>query len=181
MSLTNPSRPDAPIPGANYTSDTRNWPWHRPPDITDVDEALEYVMETLTKTDAGMRYMGMVEGGLSLVSVADIVVTLGIGRGKWTPDFALLVAGPVTRMLEILAKSYKIEYDLGIEDADTFDTVVSYKKKSELLEGNSEEDSEEIEEIVEEEEPQGFLMMASEDEQSSMLGYDAEEEELEDE
>ncbi len=181
MSLTNPSRPDAPIPGANYTSDTRNWPWHRPPDITDVDEALEYVMETLTETDAGMRYMGMVEGGLSLVSVADIVVTLGIGRGKWTPDFALLVAGPVTRMLEILAKSYKIEYDLGIEDADTFDTAVLYKKKSELLEGNSEEDPEKIEEIVEEEEPQGFLMMASEDEQSSMLGYDAEEEELEDE
>ena len=45
MSLTNPIQPNAPIPGANYTSDTRNYPWHRPPDITDVDEALEHIME----------------------------------------------------------------------------------------------------------------------------------------
>ena len=87
-----------------------------------------------------------IEGGSSLVSVSDIIVTLGIGRGKWTPDFALLAVGPVTRMLEIMAKSYKIDYDLGIEDEHTFETAVVYKKKSELLEEALEEISEEVEE-----------------------------------
>ena len=182
MSLTNPNRPNAPIPGANYTSDTRNWPWHRPPDITDVDEALEHVIENLTETDAGMHYMSLIEAELPITSVTDIIVTLGIGRGKWTPDFAILIAGPVTRLLEIMAKSYKIEYDLGIDDEPNIATSVVYKKAIELSESADEEETEEpVEEIAEDEEPQGFLMMASEDEQSSMLGYDTEEEELEDE
>ena len=35
---------DGPIPGANFTSDERNWPWHRAPDITDTDEALETIL-----------------------------------------------------------------------------------------------------------------------------------------
>jgi len=182
MSLTNPSRPDAPIPGANYTSDTRNWPWHRPPDITDVDEALEHVIENLTETDAGMRYMSLIEAELPLTSVTDIIVTLGIGRGKWTPDFAILIAGPVTRLLEIMAKSYKIDYDLGIDDEPNINTSVVYKKAIELTGSEKEENTEEpVEETLEDEEPQGFMMMASEDEQSSMLGYDTEEEELENE
>ena len=182
MSLTNPTLPDAPIPGANYTSDTRNWPWHRPPDITDVDEALEHVIENLTETDAGMRYMSLIEAELPLTSVTDIIVTLGIGRGKWTPDFAILIAGPVTRLLEIMAKAYKIEYDLGIDDEPNIATSVVYKRAIELSETEDEEDTEEpVEETMEDEEPQGFMMMASEDEQSSMLGYDTEEEELENE
>ena len=29
---------DAPIAGENFTSDTRNYPWHRPPEITDYDD-----------------------------------------------------------------------------------------------------------------------------------------------
>ena len=70
MSLTNPTQPNAPIPGANYTSDTRNYPWHRPPDITDLDEALEYIMDRLTETDAGMRYMSLIEAGTPVTTSA---------------------------------------------------------------------------------------------------------------
>lgn len=179
MSLTNPTRPNAPIPGANYTSDTRNWPWHRPPDIADIDEALEYVMENLTETDAGMRYMSLVEAEVPLVSIADIIVTLGIGRGKWTPDFAILVAGPVTRMLEIMAKAYNIDYDLGIDDEPNITTSVVYKKAMGM--GEPVEDEEQIEEVEEapEEEMEGFMIAAPEQEQASMLGYSDEEEEVE--
>ena len=36
--------PKAPIPGANYTSDTRNYPWHRPSDITTYDEAVSVLV-----------------------------------------------------------------------------------------------------------------------------------------
>ena len=182
MSLTSPTRPNAPIPGANYTSDTRNWPWHRPPDITDIDEALEHVMETLTETDAGMRYMSLVEAEVPLVSIADIIVTLGIGRGKWTPDFAILVAGPVTRMLEIMAKAYNIDYDLGIDDEPDITTSVVYKKALDMTAALEDEAEavEEVEELPEEEEIEGFMIAAPEEEQASMLGYDVEEEEVED-
>ena len=174
MSLTKPNRADGPIPGANYTSDTRNWPWHRPPDITDTDEALEHVMEVLTETDAGMRYMSLIEAGTPITTITDIVVTLGVGRGKFSIDFALLIAGPVTRMLEIMAKAYKIEYDLGIDEDDDFTTSVVYKKAIDMA-----IPPEEVQEQIEEEEPPveegGFMSAVSEEEQSSMLGYDVEE------
>lgn len=185
MSLTNPTRPSAPIPGANYTSDTRNWPWHRPPDITEIDECLDYVVETLTETDAGMRYMSMVEAGMPLTSITDIVVTLGIGRGKWTPDFALIVAGPVTKILEIMAKSYNINYEIGIEQEPTFRSSVYYETLAEDTGiTNVEEDPEEITETEEETKDEaGFMTPSSSEEQLAMLGYgdDEQVEELENE
>ena len=33
----NPAQPSGPIPGENFTSDERNYPWHRPPEYTDTD------------------------------------------------------------------------------------------------------------------------------------------------
>jgi len=175
MSLTNPSRPDGPIPGANFTSDTRNWPWHRPPDITELDEALEYVMDRLTETDAGMRYMSLIEAGTPIVTITDIVVTLGIGRGKFTPDFAILIAGPVTRMLEIMAKSYSISYELGIEEEDDFTTAVVYEEAAKLSASPEDEEEQPQEDETVEEEQQGLMSAVSDEEQASMLGYDVEE------
>lgn len=174
MSLTKPNRADGPIPGANYTSDTRNWPWHRPPDITDTDEALEHVMEVLTETNAGMRYMSLIEAGTPLTTITDMIVTLGVGRGKFSIDFAILIAGPVTRMLEIMAKSYKIDYDLGIDEEDNFTTSVVYKKAIAMAQP-PEELEEEITENEPVEEEGGFMSAVSEEEQSSMLGYDVKE------
>ena len=129
-----------------------------------------YVMDTLTETDAGMRYMSLIESGTPITTITDIIVTLGVGRGKFSIDFALLIAGPVTRMLEIMAKSYKIEYDLGIDEDDDFTTAVVYKKAIAL---NTPE--EEIVEPEVEEPDAGFMSAVSEEEQSSMLGYDVEE------
>jgi hypothetical protein len=182
MSLAKPKIPSGPIPGANYTSDTRNWPWHRPPDITNLDEALEYLMTRLTETSAGKRYMSLISTGVKITTITDMVVTMGVGRGKFTPDFAILLAGPVARMLEIMAKTYDVEYDLGIDKKDTYTNAVTYREIYKL--GLPEEESEEDQEVEEEEvseEPQGLMSAVSEEEQSSMLGYDVEEELEEDE
>lgn len=175
MSLNKPNIPSGPIPGANFTSDTRNWPWHRPPDITNLDEGLEYIMKRLTETADGKRYMSLIESGVKITTITDIVVTLGVGRGKFTPDFAILLAGPVARMLEIMAKSYGVDYNLGIDKPDFYHTAVTYKKVQDMNAPEVEE-----EEVQEEEEApvesQGLMSAVSEEEQASMLGYDAEEE-----
>ncbi len=185
MSLTDPTRPSAPIPGANYTSDTRNWPWHRPPDITDIDECLDYVVETLTETDAGMRYMSMIEVGMPITAITDIVVTLGIGRGKWTPDFALIVAGPVAKVLEIMAKSYNIDYEIGIDEDPEYRSSVYYETLAEDtgISGDTEETDELPEVEAETKDEAGFMSASSSEEQLAMLGYgeDEEVEELDDE
>ena len=170
MSIAKPSLADAPIPGANYTSDTRNYPWHRPPDITSLDEALEYVLRDLTETDTGNKYISMIEAGLPVVSAVDFVVTTGISRGKWTPDFAILLAGPVARTLEIMAKSYEIDYDMGIEETPNYITAAQYKSQMESDTAPVEPD---VEDEPVSEDVEGFMSpdSASGEEQDSMLGY----------
>ncbi len=174
MTSAKPTIPDAPIPGANYTSDTRNYPWHRPPDLHNTDDILEYVMKQLTETDSGMVYMSLIESGVTITAITDILLTLGISKGKFSIDFAILSAGPIARLLEILAKSYGIKYDLGINREPDFVSSVVFKEA--MAPANDEgTEEEEIPENTESEEPEGFMAPVSEEEQSNMLGYNTEE------
>jgi len=170
---------EGPIPGANFTSDERNWPWHRAPDITDTDEALEFIAYEMTDTPKGFRYMNMIESGVTIATVTDIIVTLGIGNGKWTPDFALLLAGPTARFLEIMAKSYNIDnYDLGIDNVQPEPTAAFYRDMQGLQEEKKKEMAADIEQESEE---AGIMAPSSDEEQQMMLGYAADEEPAQDE
>lgn len=183
MSLINPAEAAAPIPGENYTSDTRNYPWHRPPDITDINEAVEYVSRNLTETNDGMRYMAMLDVGIPVSAVTDMIVTMGIGDGKFTPDFALLIAGPVARLLTVMAKSYDIEYNMGLEMGDEIITpsyLRSFTPSQEEEETAEQVVAEEADLIVAEEteanSDAGLMAPAPQEEQEAMLGYGAEDE-----
>ena len=107
---------DGPIPGENYTSDTKNYPWHRPPEFTDLDKAIDYIGKKLTSEEASVGLLTMIETGIPISDLAQTFCMSGIGAGKWTLDFALLLAGPVAHIMQIMAKSYGMEYELGLED-----------------------------------------------------------------
>lgn len=113
---TRPFQPDGPMPGENYTSDTRNYPWHRAPEITDLDEGIEACIKQLTQRETSIALLTMLQAGVTVVEATDIFVTSGIGKGKWTVDFALLLAGPVAHMIKLMAEGYEIKYDMGLED-----------------------------------------------------------------
>lgn len=177
MPLNNPAMPDAPIPGANYTSNEQNYPWHRPPDIIDTDEAIEYVADKFNDGTDGLKYMEMIRAGVSIAAVTDMIVTIGISDGKWTPDFAILIAGPVARLLTIFAKGYDIDYEMGLDTEGPFVTSEFLK----AIEGSDQVvtiNEAEIEE-VKESAPQsmdGLMAMSTQEEQDAMLGYGPDEE-----
>lgn len=174
----NPNVFEGPIPGANFTSDERNWPWHRAPDITDTDEALDYLATQFTETNSGFRYMNLIETGVPITTITDIVLTLGIGKGKWTVDFALLLAGPTARLLEIMAKSYGItDYNLGIEEIDTEPTAAFFKAQNEANTALEDQLSDGPKATPEED--AGFMSVSSDIEQKMMLGQVDDEEETE--
>lgn len=179
---------DAPIPGENYTSDTKNYPWHRPPEIDDLDGGVEYSMNALLDDeDMFFQYMAYLDSGLSIVTTTDIFMTMGIANGKWTPDFALLLAGPVSRILEIMAKAYGIKVELGLESGKAPPTSVFKKAARDGTLAPREEVREEVEEALDIQPPTGGLMglgapastmmSAPEGEQMAMLGYGDEGEE----
>jgi len=180
MALNNPQLPDAPIPGENFTADERNYPWHRPPDIVNTDEAIDYVATHLSESDEGLAYMNMLESGVTIAGVTDMIITLGISDGKWTPDFGILIAGPVARLLTIVAKGYSIDYEMGLETDQRFVTSEFVKELAAQSGAVTVAIDEELQDVKDtapqEEEPmeQGLMAMAPAEEQASMLGYSPE-------
>ena len=127
-----------PIPGENFTSDTKNYPWHQPPEFTDIDKALDMMAKKLTEFQRANSIMTMIELGAPITRVTDLIVTAGISEGKWTPDFALLLAGPIARMIELICIGFEVEYKLGIEeDEDDFVTSAFFHEEKKLKEGSA--------------------------------------------
>lgn len=191
-------RVDGPIPGENFTSDTRNYPWHRPPEYTSLDDAIEASVEKLTEEKSVFGLLSLLQNGMSVAAATDIFVTSGIGSGKWTPDFALLLAGPVARTIKMLADGYGIEYRMGIEDNEPLPSPQALKEMMKIEEEKAGDIGEAVSGAVTEIQaeaqdviPQGGIgapqpedkeFVAPADEQDAMLGYgDDIEEETEEE
>lgn len=121
-----------PIPGENYTSDTRNYPWHRPPEYDDLDDALEYASKKILSPNTSLSMLTLVKNKVPISTVSEIFLMQGISRGKWTVDYALLMAGPVSHMIQMMAKASKIKYDMGIDDDKPSYTDGYFKVMKEL-------------------------------------------------
>ena len=111
-----PKIPNGPIPGENYTSDTKNYPWHRPPDITNLDKGVEAILKQLSSRDGTFSVLTTLQLGITVTQLATLIVTSGVGAGKWTPDYAVLLAGPCARLIQIMADNAKIQYNMGLDD-----------------------------------------------------------------
>ncbi len=125
---------DGPVPGENYTSDTKNYPWHRPPEFTKPDEAIDYLTKMFMREEASASVIGMLELQFDIVTITDLLITKGIAQGKWAVDLGLIIAGPVSHMLVIMAKGFDVPYQMGLKknitvpDKELISKVKNYGK-----------------------------------------------------
>jgi hypothetical protein len=139
---------NGPIPGENFTSDTRNYPWHRPPEIVDLDEAIEVMAKKIMEPKAANGLLTFLEMGMTVSTAVSTLVLGGIEAGKWTPDMALLLAGPTARMIELMAKKAGIKYRMGIEEDEEILTSNFFTKSAEKINIPSSEDMKSIKDEV---------------------------------
>jgi antitoxin component of RelBE/YafQ-DinJ toxin-antitoxin module len=177
---------DAPVPGANLLADTRNYPWHRPPDITDYDEAVSYMISRISQEEQAELVYSLLQIDTTVTTVVSGLLMQSIAKGKIPIDLAILISGPVARYIEVLAQTNGYKYDMG---TDTSDRVKITPTLLKMAMGIVDEDDEEMEDTPEEvvsAMPEGGLMgapmdqdkmTASDEEQASMLGMDADSEE----
>jgi hypothetical protein len=177
---------NAPIAGANYTADIRNYPWHRPPDISNYDEGVDYLLGKLKEPETHELVFSMLDLDMPISTVVSTLMMQSISKGKFAIDLSILMAGPVARYISIIADSQNVKYDMGVGDADRIKiTPTSLKMALGILEAD---EAEEIDEATEEAPaavPEGLMgapelaqiTQASDDEQASMLGLNVEEEE----
>jgi len=182
-------RNSSPIPGANLLSDTRNYAWHRPPDIVDYDEAVSYLISKVDDPFQSQMVMAMLDIDAQISTIVSTLLLQAVSTGKMPIDLALLTAGPLARYIEITAKDLGKSYDMGIRNKDEIIiTPTLLKQALGIIEQEEDEGEVEEEQVEAPEAPTGGLMgipdemIAPVDEQMEMLGgSDIEEEEPEDE
>lgn len=177
---------DAPIPGANFTADTRNYPWHRPPAYTDYDEAVEYLIGKVDEPDQSDLVMSLIQLKMDVTSAVTAMLLQAISKGKIGIDLAILVAGPVVRHIDIMAKEAGLKPKLLIESRKAKVTPTSLKLAMGIVDDDEIPDRPSTPAPAL---PEGGLMgspseaaalSATEEEQASMLGMTNTEEEPQD-
>ena len=177
---------DAPVPGANLLADTRNYPWHRPPDITDYDEAVSYMISRISQEEQAELVYSLLQIDTTVTTIVSGLLMQSIAKGKIPIDLAILISGPVARYIEVIAQTNGYKYDMGTDTSDRVKiTPTLLKMAMGIVEDDEEDEMEATPEVVSAI-PEGGLMgapmdqdkmTASDEEQASMLGMDADSEE----
>jgi hypothetical protein len=114
---------NAPIPGESLTASPETpRAWERPPEYTDQDEAMRAVYLEMTKFDTLKELINIIDDGVPLDEIAQVVLYKGYTEGKFTPDMMLMLAEPTIYLLIAIAdyadiKDYVL-YDGDDEDPD---------------------------------------------------------------
>ncbi len=175
-----------PIAGAHYTSDTRNYPWHRPPDITDYDGAVEYMINLINDTEKTEMVFAMLKIEAHIATVVSTLLLQTIAKGKIPIDLAILIAGPIARYIEIISDDVGITTEMGVDNKNRMViTPTLLRSALGIVEEDEAPEQEDLMMAPPAEAPTGLMAppnpdVAPPDEQAAMLGDVPVEEEPED-
>jgi hypothetical protein len=113
---------DAPIPGESLTSDP-NTPraWERPPEFTDVNEALKDIFIQITEDGTYQDFLDMMREEVPLDMITQTILFRGYMVGKWNTDMMFLLVEPTLYLLIALAEQNGInDYLVYAEENDEF-------------------------------------------------------------
>lgn len=150
---------DAPIPGMSMTHELGARPWQNPPKYATVDEAIEYYLERMSSEDFMEQLEDVMEMGIPLTDIANVMQLGGVMEGMHTIDVGLLVLPVLVEMMMLVGDSAKIDYDSGLDDkapmnkGKTRNTLVAKTARKLQIKLNNKSDEPEKEEEVTEEEP----------------------------
>lgn len=174
-----------PIPGQGLTNDPDNpWPWEKPPEITNLEDGVQYVFGRLIEPEAYSSIMNVIDGGTPLMDVTQGILFKGFTEGKWNPDLMMLLAEPTAYMLMALAeradidfKVYRGEEEDDDDEATLFNVEVDKQKLKELRSVSGAKDipkgmiPQDIEQQIEELPTSGLLSKPEEEKPTdSLLG-----------
>ena len=95
---------NAPTPGESLTS-SPDMPqaWERPPEFTEQDVAMEEIYMEITSDDNLMPLIDIINDGVPLDQLAQVILYRGYTQGKFNPDLMLMLAEPTIYLLIAIA------------------------------------------------------------------------------
>tara|TARA_R100000388_G_scaffold8448_1_gene7660 strand:+ start:559 stop:1032 length:474 start_codon:yes stop_codon:yes gene_type:complete len=107
---------DAPIPGQSLTHELGARPWQQPAQLTNIDDVVNYYMARMTTEEFMEQLIDVLELGIPVTSLANIVQLNGVMEGKHSIDAGILVGPLLIELIMMLAESAGIDYVSGLED-----------------------------------------------------------------
>ena len=140
---------NAPIPGESLTAspDTPT-AWERPPEFTDQEEAMRAVYLELTEQTTLRKLVEIIDDGVALDEIAQVVLYKGYRSGKFNPDMVLLLAEPTIYLLIAIADYADIK-DYVLYEGEEEDDPDTQIPGDDVTPINMDEDDEVVEEKTE--------------------------------
>ena len=126
----------APIPGQSLTTEPKNYPWERTPEISKPEEAALHTIENVNQPKKIEAILDMLELGIDLVTLTEGILRNNVTEGMYSIDVSILIAPVIHEFLKGHAERSGIEYDEGINEEEGSREEIEYtirQKKSEKL------------------------------------------------
>jgi len=153
---------DAPIPGESLTIELGSRPWQQSPQMSTVDEAIEYYMERMSTDEFMNQLMDVLELEVPITSIVNTMQLNSVMEGVHSVDVGVLVSPLLVEMIMYMADMAKVDYVSGLEKPDTSDKLsptkiakMMNKFKEEVEDVDMQEES--SVETQETEEPKGLM------------------------
>jgi len=99
-------------PGHSLTNDNKQWPWGRPPQHANPNDALDELIKSLEKPQRQKEMFKLLMVGVSVEAMVEGLAFKNFQDGKFTPDVAMLLKAPLALFIANLAEEEGIPYRL---------------------------------------------------------------------
>ena len=121
---------ERPIPGQSLTTEPKNAPYERPPEIADPVEALNVHIENLLKPGAMEDALYFLEYGVDLVTLVQGILRGAVMEGIHSIDVSLIIAPVIHEYIKGFADADGMEYKEGFETEEE-EKALSYRRDAE--------------------------------------------------
>ena len=122
---------NGPIPGQSLTVEPKNFPWERPPEIVDPEEAIQMHITRLSDPEMLEDVLDILE--FEEVDIQTLVVGVmrgAVANGIHSIDVGMMVAPVVHEFIKQAAKAAGIDVEDGFEDKDAKKQKEEYRLTS---------------------------------------------------
>jgi len=108
--------PLAAPPGHSLTGAPGKWPWERPPQITDPNQAVDFIVGNIESQKEDENLAKMMLAGITVEEIVSQIAFKGFMVGMFTPDIAELIKPALAIYLVGMAEEKGIDAPLFVED-----------------------------------------------------------------
>jgi len=113
---------EGPIPGQSLTDLPKNSPWENPPEINELEEAVKYYIEKLSKPEVLDDIALVFELGANVEDFVEVITTMGTMKGIHSVDLQMLTAPMVETYLKGVLTFYDIDAPENVLDGSGVET-----------------------------------------------------------